>query len=390
MPTLPATRRNVMILSCTALAARGARAANPAAAPAPAHPVIAAAAPVSGDLALLGDENLRGIGLAADAVNAAGGLNGAPIALVTADMQDQADAGAAISGLIAQHAAVILGAGPSALSYSASAAAELGQTPYIELAAPADGIMARGFKFLARTAPTTTQIGRLAVASLQDPKYFVSPAALGGKRIGILFNTGATGGAIAAATLSALKAANLAPYLVSGYAENAADLYDVVGRLKRARIEILVHAAGPADVLAAFTAFSATGWRPPALLGCGDGYSLAETAIALGSAFDGTCFIAAPFYPPAAASVARAYLDKYGMKPRSPDSLSAYAGARLVFDVIGRSGTGGTAFFDHFRKISEPAGAAANGWGFSFDRDGQNTASFVTLQQWRGGVIVAR
>jgi len=344
--------------------------------PAKPKPVVGAALPLTGDLSLVGDECWRGIQLAADAVNAAAGVAGAPVALVSADTAGQNQAGAAVNGLIgAQHSGLILGAGSSAFSYGASAAAELAQIPYIELDAPADGITARGFKFLLRIGPTTAMIAAVAASAIQ--------ARAAGQKIGFLFNTGATGGAIAAAALAALNAAKLPPYLAIGYPEDETDLYNTAGRLKRAGVTLLLHAAGPLDVLGLFEAMAEQDWRPQTLIGCGDGYALRESAAAIGPAFDGTLAIAAPGYR-AAPAIADAYMARYGMKPRAPDSLTAYAGARLVLATLNQEGGDAAKCFAALGQMNLPRGALANGFGVAFDHTGQNTGSFVTLQRWRG------
>ena len=102
-------------------AARAATHANEAAPQAPASFIGGAALPLSGVAALQGDEVLRGIQLAADAVNAAGGIAGMPLTLVSADMPSPAEAGAAVNGLITtSHAGMMFGSGDSALSFPAT------------------------------------------------------------------------------------------------------------------------------------------------------------------------------------------------------------------------------------------------------------------------------
>jgi branched-chain amino acid transport system substrate-binding protein len=348
---------------------------------APPPPVIGVALPLSGGLSLTGDECLRGIQLAADAVNATGSIAGKPVTLIPTDTIDQSHAAAAVNTLITRnHANILLGGGASALSYPTSAAAELAQIPYIELNAPADGITTRGFKFLLRTGPTTTMIGNLAVGTIQS-RYQ-------GRKIGLLFNTGATGGAIAGAAIAALNAAKTPILLAIGYPETTTDLHDPVGRLKRAGAEIVLHASGPDDVLAFFSAMQEQSWRPSAIIGCGDGYLLRETAFALGQAFNGILAIGAPFYPPTASSIASAYAARFGAPPRAADSLTAYIGAKLVFDTLNAVDGDTSQLLDAMRKTDIPPGGLSNGWGAAFDHNGQNTRSFITLQQWRNQQLV--
>ncbi|HVE22946.1 MAG TPA: ABC transporter substrate-binding protein [Acidocella sp.] len=379
---MPDLSRRALLAGAGLLAAGAARAANPQpqqAAPPP--PVIGAALPLSGDLSLIGDECLRGIRLAADATDQAGGIAGKPVALVSADASNPAQATASVNGLItASHAGLVLSGGASDLSFPGSAAAELAQVPFIELNAPAAGITTRGFHFLLRTAPTTTTIGNFAARTIQER--------FAGRKIGLLYNTGATGAAIAAAATAALKNANLTIQLAIGYAPDVADLFAPAGRLKRAGAEIVLHAAGPHDVLAFFLAMRGQAWKPAALLGCGDGYALRETGAALGPLFEGTLVVAAPFYPPAAAAVADAYQRRYGMAPRGPQSLAAYVGAKLVFDTLGTVRGDPAKLLDALRATDIAQGGLANGWGVAFDHDGQNTRSFVALQQWNGTDLV--
>jgi branched-chain amino acid transport system substrate-binding protein len=350
---------------------------------APPGPVaIGALLPLSGAGSLTGDECLRGIQLAVDDINADGGVAHRAVSFSAGDALSQDAAQGAAKALIdGAHLAVLLGSGSSALSYPVSAAAELAQIPYIELNAPADGITGRGFKFLLRSCATTSMIAAVATGAIA--------ARYKGKKIGLLFNTGATAGAIAAAALAAWQGQKITPLLVAGYPEDEPDLHEPVGRLRRAGVEILLHAAGEDDVLQAFQAMRDIGWTPAAVVGCGEGYGLRETAFALGGALDGTLVAAAPFYPPRAAYLTAAYQARYGMAPRSADSLTAYVGAKLVLDFWGQAGGDAGKLLNLLRKADIPAGTLANGWGVQFDKSGQNTRGFAALQQWQGQALVS-
>jgi branched-chain amino acid transport system substrate-binding protein len=374
------TRRLALGLAGAALAAPAARAASASAHSTAQSLTCGAALPLSGAASLQGSEVLRGIQLAAAAVNAAGGIAGTPVQLLTADMPAPADATAAVNGLItAGHTGVMFGSGDSALSYPASAAAELAQTPFIELTAPADGICTRGFKFLLRTGPSTQMAAQLAVQTLQ--------ARFAGRKLGLLYNSGTTGAAFAGAVNAALAAAKLPVTLAVGYPEGVEDLHDEAGRLMRAKVDVLLHAAGPDDALGLALAGRALGWRPGALIGYGAGYAYREMAAMMPDALASLYVIAAPFYPAAAAAVQAAYLARFGTAPRAADSATAYAGAKLVFDTLnGVDGDAGK-LLGALRQASLPRGSLANGFGVQFDHNGQNTAAYVTLQQWRTGVL---
>ena len=360
-------------------ARRAGAAVSQPAAPRPA-PTIGALLPLSGEASLIGDECLRGIQLAAGAVNATGGIGGQPVALVTGDSVAQDQTERAAQALIVGGADLLLGSGASALSYPGSAAAELAQIPYIELNAPADGITTRGFRFLLRTGPTTTMIAAAATGMINQ-RYAA-------KKIGLLFNTGATAGAIAAAALAVWRQAKTPPLLSVGYPADAADLQEPVSRLKRAGAELILHAADAADVLLVNVAMQNLGWKP-IVIGCGDGFMLRETAYALGAIFDGTIVVGAPFYAARSRYIADAYTASYGMPPRSPDSLTAFVGAKLVFDKLNAAGGDPAALLAALRKTDIPLGTLANDFGVAFDKNGQNTRSFSSVQQWKNGALVA-
>jgi len=370
-----------VLLAAGVFAPLSAHAANSVVSAPPPSPVAGVLAAAGGE-GLVGDECFRGIAMAADDINQAGGIAGRPLVLVPGEAFGQGDAGAVAKGLIDGHAAFLLGSGTSALSYPGSAAAELAQVPYVELNASADGITSRGFKFLVRTCHTSSMIAGVAAGAI---------AGQGGaaKKLALLFNTGATSGAVAAAALKAFAAAKVAPALVIGYPENVADLHEPVERMSRAGAEVLLHAGSLDDVLLLFQAMQNSGWRPAAIYGCDEGYLMRETAYALGSAFDGVYAIGAPLYPPRATYLSEAYQARFGMKPRGAASLTAYVGAKLVFDTL--NGVGGDAgkLLDALRRTDIATGTLANGFGVAFDKTGQNTRSFASLQQWRGQELIA-
>jgi branched-chain amino acid transport system substrate-binding protein len=366
---------------CAAIAAAAEPGVSPPAPAAPQELSFGAVFPLSGIESLVGDECLRGVQMAMDDINTEGGIAGRPIRMVTNDayvaLQNESAAQAAIA---ADHVGFLLGSGSSAFSYPGSAAAEVAQLPYIEISAAADGITGRGFRFLLRSAVTTSMIAGVVTAAIQ--------ARYPGRKIGLLFNTGAEAGAIAGAAL-AQWGQNKMPVLLSiGYAGTVADLHDQVGRLRRAGVEVLLHAAGADDALQLFTAMHEIGWRPAVIFGSGTGYGLRETAAALGGMLDGVFVAAAPFYPKRAQYLADAYEARFDMKPRSADSLNSYVGAKLVFDILNHAGGKPANLLDALRKVDLPVGTLANGWGVAFDKTGQNSRAFASLQQWQGGNLI--
>src|SRR4051812_14375669 len=120
--------------------------------------------PFSGQLALLGEESARGVEIAVDEINAAGGVQGEKVVLVRGDAVDNNQAIGEARRLISLERVVALfGTYSSARSIAASQVAELAGVPYFELGAVADEVTGRGLKFLYRTNPTAEDMAKLAV-----------------------------------------------------------------------------------------------------------------------------------------------------------------------------------------------------------------------------------
>ena len=107
---------------------------------------IGALYPFSGGLALLGDESFRGLELATEERNAAGGVKGQPLQIVKGDAVDPNQAvGEARRLTSVDKVTVVFGTYSSSLSLAATQVTELAGVPYFELGAISDPITERGF-----------------------------------------------------------------------------------------------------------------------------------------------------------------------------------------------------------------------------------------------------
>jgi branched-chain amino acid transport system substrate-binding protein len=177
------------------------------------------------------------------------------------------------------------------------------------------------------------------------------------------------------------------------YSAATADLGSAVQRLRGAETDVVLHTGYQNDVVLFFRQLRQVGWLPRMVIGSGGGYSLADTASAVGSDFDGAINVAFTPYDvneaaaPGVREVEAAYQRKYGAKPRSGHSLANFVGGRLFLDAIARAGA-----LDKDRvraaalAIDLPVGGTATGWGARFDEKGQNTRARPYLLQWQGGV----
>ncbi len=385
----PALPRRILAAAALAAFARPSAAQTPPAA----EIRVGALFPLSGPLALLGDESFRGVEIALEERNAAGGLLGRPLRMARADVPTAEAAVAEARRLTGpDRAAFLFGTFASHLSFAATQVAELAGVPYFELGAIADNVTERGLRHTYRTCPRASDFARVTVDAVRD---VLAPLLGGGPRVGLLHEDGPYGTAVSAVQATLLRDRGIANPERIGYPTRTTDLSGAVGRLRAAGAEVVLHAGYENDVTVFHRAMREAGWRPRMVVGAGAGYSLSETARTIGRDFEGTMnvdftpFEIAERAAPGAAPFAEAYRRRYGSDPRSGHSLVNYAGARVCLDAVAAAGA-----LDRDRiraamlALDIPEGGTAAGWGARFDERGQNTRAQPWLMQWQDGKLV--
>lgn len=349
--------------------------------------------PFSGTLALLGDESFRGLEIATEERNAAGGLLGRPIVLVKGDAVDPDQATAEARRLMGEgRVAAIFGTFASALSFAATRVTELQGLPYFELGAIADPITERGFRYVFRSCPEASDFAQVAVAAIPDllaPLWDVQPPAL---KIAILHEDSLYGQSVAGfqETQTKLRGLNLVDRLA--YPARSVDLSSAVQRLKGMAADVVLQTGYQNDIVLFYRAMREAGWKPRMVIGSGAGYSLVDTARAIGPEFEGTMNVDFTQYEvnekiaPGVKQFVEAYKKKYGSEPRSGHSLANYAGSRIFFDAVQRAGAIDKDKIRAAVLASDIAeGTTPTGWGAKFDDKGQNQRSRPFVMQWQDG-----
>ena len=365
---------------------------------APAHAQelkLGALFPFSGGLALLGDESFRGVQLAVDERNSAGGINGRQITLVKADAVDASQAvGEARRLTSVESVAAVFGSYASGISQAATQVTELAGVPYFELGATADTITGRGFKYLFRVNPTAKNIGDRtleALVKVVGPTMKVDPKTL---KLAIIHEDGPYGALVAAAQKEGAAKLGLTVVEVQAYSAKTVDLSSVILRLKGAGADVVLHTGYQNDVVLFFRQATAAGYKPKAVIGGGGGHSLIDTAQAVGAPMEGVYDVDFPQITmnaagaPGLGEFVAAYQKKYSSAPRSGHSLANYVGAKAMLEVLARAKSSDK---DKIREAAlayrVPAGSTAAGWGVQFNETGQNTAATLNLMQWQQGKL---
>jgi branched-chain amino acid transport system substrate-binding protein len=352
--------------------------------------------PFSGGLALLGDESYRGLELAVEERNATGGVNGQKIKLVKADAVDANQAvGEARRLTSVENVSVIFGSYSSAISFAATQVSELAGVPFFELGAVSDPITSRGYKYVFRTNSTAKDFaaGTLdAIVKVIAPGLKVDPKSL---RLAIIHEDGLYGTTVAGFQKEKAKQLGLNVVETLPYSAKTVDLSSLILRLKGAKADIVLQTAYQNDSILYFKQAKSAGFKPKAVIGAGGGYSLSDTAQALGADIQNAFNVDFPQFEtqeagaPGMAAFVTAYKKRYGSAPRSGHSLVNYVGAKAFMDVLAAAGSNDK---DKIRAAvlayKKPIGSTAAGWGFRFGENGQNELATTNLMQWQNGKLV--
>lgn len=353
--------------------------------------------PISGPLALLGEESARGLEIAVDEINAAGGLQGEQIVLERGDAVDNNQATGEARRLISFVGVKgIFGSYSSARSIAASQVSELAGVPYFELGAVADEVTGRGLEYLFRTNPTAANMGADSITLLVDsiaPGLGKSPEEL---TLGIIYEDSSYGTSVAGHQETHAKEAGLNVAVKAHYAANSVDMSSIVLGLREAGVDVVLQTSYQNDSVLFLQQANEAGYKPMAIIGGGGGYSMQPTADAVGHDViegvfdvDFTQFAVNPEAAPGLDEFITAYETKYGTAPRSGHSLANYVGAKAILEAIAvGDGFEPDQIVAAMQAVDVPQGATAAGFGVKFGENNQNERASMMGMQWQDGRLV--
>ncbi|CAD7056119.1 Leu/Ile/Val-binding protein homolog 8 [Pseudorhizobium banfieldiae] len=353
--------------------------------------------PFSGQLALLGEESARGLELAVEEINAAGGIQGEQITLVRGDAVDNNQAiGEARRLTSLEGVKAIFGTYSSARSIAASQVTELAGIPYFELGAVAEEVTGRGMKYLFRTNPTADDMAKMIIQMVVEkvgPGIGKEPADL---KIAIIHEDSSYGTSVAERQNAYAKEAGLNIVTTQAYPAAIVDMSSLVLDLKNREVDIVLQTSYQNDSVLFLQQANEAGYKPSAIIGGGGGYSMQPTADAVGHDViegvldvDFTQYTVNTSYTPGLEQFVEAYQKKYGSAPRSGHSLNNYVGAKVILEALGKaSDLEPDTIVDTVKAIDIEAGVTAAGYGFKFGDDNQNERAEMMGMQWQDGKLV--
>lgn len=353
--------------------------------------------PLSGDLALLGEESYRGVQLAVEEFNKAGGVDGKKIKLVKGDASDPDAAQSEATRLINKAGIkTIVGSFSSGISFASSEVAERNGVLFWELGAVADSITDRKYENVLRTNPPASYFSKVDIDFIKEVVADKLGKSAGDLKVAIVHEDSSYGTTIAEEAKKLAKKEGIKIVTVQGYSSGSNDLSSVVLNLKKAQPDVLVAISYLNDAVLLARQGEELGFKVPVFIGNGGGHTMADFKEAVGDLANGIFDIDFPQYQinrdstPGMDKFIELYKAKFKQDPRSGHSLANYMGMKVVLDVISKVGEVDPAKLKEAAlKYNVEPGTTATGWGVQFDpKTGQNTKGQPYVHQWVKGELL--
>jgi len=349
--------------------------------------------PYSGPLALYGGEVTRGYELAADAVNAAGGILGKPVEIVRGNATNPQEGIAAVEQLATRdNVEVFIGTYLSAVAGAASETALNYNKLYWDTNALASVLTERGLPNFVRSGPYAATFAQVSVELIVEKianELGKAPADL---TVWIEHEDSVYGSSIAEYQKESLEAAGVQVVGVGEHSFRAIDLTDSVLRAKDTNPDVWLNTGYVPDGNLLLRTAADQRFVPPVIVFVGTG-DTAETLEAMGA--EGVEQLLVVSYPrpeisdefgPGSDAYLAAYRAKYGEDPIAPQSMSAFVGFKMMAEAINRAGSADSAAVAGvLSSFDDPVRTYETGFGALFDENKQNVRAFPTVIQWQDG-----
>lgn len=355
----------------------------------------------TGPLANLGLDSWRGAELARIVQNKKGGLLGKQIVFINGDAPNPKAAVSETERLCTvEKVPVILGSFSSSISLAASAKANQHKVIYWELGGVGDKITERGLKYVFRTCPTGSDLGRdqlrFALGALAE-KIGKKPAQM---KVASIYEDSAYGTACASGIRDLAKEKGIKLAVDEAYNHKATDLSSLVMRVKAANPDVILESSYENDAIMFFRQAQEAGLKVRQFVGSGGGMNMPGYQKALGKETSNyVCNVGYPGYNlnPAYAKgikeLEALYEKTFGEKPTSVFSVINYMGTMALWNVIERAGSmKPEALVKAALATDIPADQTILRFGIKFagpgsKNMGQNILARYFISQWQDGKL---
>jgi branched-chain amino acid transport system substrate-binding protein len=336
--------------------------------------LIGFAGPLTGEMALGGEQMQNGTRLAVAELNAAGGVLGQKIVLEHVDDHcDGEQAVAAARKLVADGVAAAIGHLCSQAAIPASEVYEAARIPFLTLASN-PLLTARGLRWMFRGAPADDVNARFTAG------YMVRQ--LAAKRIAILHDTRTYGQGLAELTRQSLDELGVPAVLFEAMQPGQLLFADLIERLRRVGTDALYYGGYPREVGLLRRQMAEAGFLPPMVAAAVN--TSEEYGLIAGPAADGTLVVANRRFDTAEFSRFEADLRVAYQMPSDQRVTSGYSNAKIWAQAVETAGTtNGTAVAQALHSGT----FHVFGIEASFDDRGnvQGPLGEATVWVWQGG-----
>jgi branched-chain amino acid transport system substrate-binding protein len=353
---------------------------------------IGAVYPLSGTQGPGGVDELRGVRVAVEMINADGGVQGRPVELVTVDVPSGDAAPGAIEGLAAEGIELVLGSYGSTISEPAAAAAARRGLLFWETGAVGEMTGEGAGEFFFRVAPSGAVLGTNAIAFVADeyaPVLRVDPSTL---RYAVTLVDDAYGRAVAAGGLDEIEARGYTLAAEIAYDPRDVDMGDLVRELAAAEPDVLFVSAYLEDAVEMRHEMVRQGLDLLVGIGTSSSYCMPEFGAELGAQAvglfasdkpDSEALNDAGLTGSGRALLERAeaaYAERFG-GPMSAAALAGFSGTWALLDAVLPAATEPTpeAVAAAANAVELPMGSLPNGSGLRFGDAGSATAGANVL-----------
>jgi len=331
--------------------------------------------PLTGPLARIGTESLRGVELCVEEQNRRGGIKGREIVLINKDAPNPDAAVAAVESLATvEKVDVATGCYSSTITYAATAKAAALNLPFWVAPAIADAITDRKLRNVFRVSSIASDYGIYAAmmcAEIIAPKLGKKPEDL---RVAVLYEDGLWGTTVSKFAIKKMRELKMKVVMSYGYDKETPDLSPVITKLKSIEPDVLAHAGYTHDAALFWSQAKALNFYVPAATGLGGGYSSREFREAIGKAaigllqVDYTPYNTNPKFAKGLDKLAQAYREKYKEPPYSCHSPCTYANMQVLFEVLEKAKSFDVKGIEEAAlAMDKPLGTYVTGWGVKFD-----------------------
>ena len=354
---------------------------------------VGAINPYSGPLALYGDEVTRGYELAADAINASGGILGREVRILRGNASNPQEGIAAVEQLATRdNVDVFVGTYLSAVAGAASETALNYNKLYWDTNALATILTERGLPNFVRSGPYSVTFAQVSVDLVVEGLTAELGKDASDLRVWIEHEDSVYGSSIAAYQKEQLEAAGVQVVGVGEHSFRSIDLTDSVLRARDTNPDIWMQTGYVPDGNLLLRTAAEQGFNPPVTVFVGTGDTF-ETLEAMGE--DGVEGLLVVSYPrpdiseefgPGSTAYLEAYRARFGEDPIAPQSMAAFVGLRIMAEAVNRAGSADPASVAAvLPEIQFPLRTYETGFGVAFDENKQNQLAHPTVIQWQGG-----